>query len=167
MWIIVAASLSVTISIYDKKGNGMQFMNLRATPITVRLSTAGLMLLLNVAVGAQAQPQDAKQARPAAKSRNGWRQQKWCSNRGRWLCSRLQASGSRRRNRCPSPPWRATNIRVQLGPPILYTVRYDVAMQRPDKLRVIIPGDGPASEFYYDGKSMMAYAPAENLVAVA
>ena len=48
----------------------------------------------------------------------------------------------------------------QLGPPILYTVRYDVTMQRPDKLRVIIPGDGPASEFYYDGKSMMAYAPA-------
>jgi hypothetical protein len=40
-------------------------------------------------------------------------------------------------------------------------------MQRPDKLRVIIPGDGPASEFYYDGKSMMAYAPVENLVAVA
>ena len=55
----------------------------------------------------------------------------------------------------------------QLGPPILYTVRYDVAMQRPDKLRVLIPGDGPASEFYYDGKSMMAYAPKENLVAVA
>jgi hypothetical protein len=55
----------------------------------------------------------------------------------------------------------------QLGPPLIYTVRYDVTMQRPDKLRVIIPGDGPASEFYYDGKSMMAYAPAENLVAVA
>jgi len=55
----------------------------------------------------------------------------------------------------------------QLGPPILYTVRYDVAMQRPDKLRVIIPGDGPSSEFYYDGKTMMAYAPAENLVAIA
>jgi hypothetical protein len=55
----------------------------------------------------------------------------------------------------------------QLGPPILYSVRYDVTMQRPDKLRVIIPGDGPASEFYYDGKSIMAYAPVENLVAVA
>jgi hypothetical protein len=55
----------------------------------------------------------------------------------------------------------------QLGPPILYTVRYDVAMQRPDKLRVIIPGDGPSSEFYFDGKTMMAYAPAENLVAIA
>ena len=55
----------------------------------------------------------------------------------------------------------------QLGPPILYTVRYDVAMRRPDRLRVIIPGDGPASEFYYDGKSIMAFAPAENMVAIA
>jgi hypothetical protein len=40
-------------------------------------------------------------------------------------------------------------------------------MQRPDKLRVITSGDGPASEFYYDGKMMMAYAPAEDLVAIA
>ena len=55
----------------------------------------------------------------------------------------------------------------QLGPPILYTVRYDVTMQRPDKLRVIIPGDGPASEFYYNGKTITAYAPVENLAAVA
>ena len=55
----------------------------------------------------------------------------------------------------------------QLGPPIVYTSRYDVTMQRPDKLKVIMPGDGPASEFYYDGKTMMAFAPAENLVAVA
>ena len=55
----------------------------------------------------------------------------------------------------------------KLGPPIVYTSRYDVAMVRPDKLRVIMPGDGPASEFYYDGKAMLAFAPAENLVAVA
>jgi hypothetical protein len=55
----------------------------------------------------------------------------------------------------------------KLGPPIVYTTRYDVTMQRPDKLRILVPGDGPASEFYYDGKTMMAYAPAENLVAVA
>jgi hypothetical protein len=55
----------------------------------------------------------------------------------------------------------------KLGPPIVYTTRYDVTMRRPDKLRIIIPGDGPASEFYYDGKTVMAYAPAENLVAVA
>ena len=55
----------------------------------------------------------------------------------------------------------------KLGPPIVYTTRYDVTMQRPDKLKIVMPGDGPASEFYYDGKTMMAYAPAENLVAVA
>lgn len=55
----------------------------------------------------------------------------------------------------------------RLGPPIVYTVRYDVALQRPDKLRVIVPGDGPASEFYFDGRTMTAYAPAENLVAIA
>ena len=47
------------------------------------------------------------------------------------------------------------------------TTKSEVTLQRPDKLRVIMPGDGPASEFYYDGKKMMAYAPAENLVAVA
>ena len=40
-------------------------------------------------------------------------------------------------------------------------------MQRPDKLGILMPGDGPASEFYYDGKTMTAYAPVENLVAVA
>ncbi len=55
----------------------------------------------------------------------------------------------------------------KLGPPIVYTTRYDVTMQRPDKLRILMPGDGPASEFYYDGKTMTAYAPAENLAAVA
>src|SRR5215472_11760274 len=55
----------------------------------------------------------------------------------------------------------------KLGPPIVYSTRYDVTMQRPDKLRIIIPGDGPASEYYYDGKTATAYAPAENLAAVA
>jgi hypothetical protein len=55
----------------------------------------------------------------------------------------------------------------KFGPPVLYSVRYDVVMQRPDKLRVITPGDGPASEFYVDGKQMIAYAPAENLAAIA
>ncbi|HTN48137.1 MAG TPA: DUF2092 domain-containing protein [Burkholderiaceae bacterium] len=55
----------------------------------------------------------------------------------------------------------------KLGPPLVYTTRYDVLMQRPNKLRVIMPGDGPASEFYYDGKTMVAFAPVENLAAVA
>jgi hypothetical protein len=53
------------------------------------------------------------------------------------------------------------------GPALVYTMRYEVTMQRPDKLRILMPGDGPASEFYYDGRSMVAYAPAENLAAVA
>ena len=39
-------------------------------------------------------------------------------------------------------------------------------MKRPDKLRVITPGDGPAIEYYYDGKRMTAFAPAEKLAAV-
>ena len=52
------------------------------------------------------------------------------------------------------------------GAPLAYTTRYEVTLKRPDKLRVLMPADGPASDFYYDGKSMMAYAPAENLLAV-
>ena len=55
----------------------------------------------------------------------------------------------------------------RLGPPLVYTTKFEVLLQRPDKLRVITPGDGPASEFYYDGKTVTAYSPAENLVAVA
>ena len=53
------------------------------------------------------------------------------------------------------------------GPALVYTTRSDVALQRPDRLRVITPGDGPATEFYYDGKTMTAFAPAENLIASA
>ena len=53
------------------------------------------------------------------------------------------------------------------GHPLVYTMKSEVTMQRPDKLRVITPGDGAASEFYYDGKTMTAFAPAENFVAVA
>ena len=55
----------------------------------------------------------------------------------------------------------------RFGLPLLYTTRSEVTLQRPDKLRVITPGDGPATEFYYDGKMMTAFAPAESLVAIA
>jgi hypothetical protein len=55
----------------------------------------------------------------------------------------------------------------RLGTPLAYTTKSEVTVQRPDKLRVITAGDGPASEFYYDGKVMMAFEPAANLVAVA
>jgi hypothetical protein len=53
------------------------------------------------------------------------------------------------------------------GAPLVYANRSEVTLQRPDKLRVIQTGDGPASEIYYDGKVMMAFAPADNAVAVA
>jgi hypothetical protein len=55
----------------------------------------------------------------------------------------------------------------RIGPPLVYTTKSEVSMQRPDKLRVITSADGPPSEFYFDGKRMMAFAPQENLVAVA
>lgn len=55
----------------------------------------------------------------------------------------------------------------RFGPALVYTTKNEVTMQRPDKLKVVTPGDGPASDFYYDGKTIMAYAPKENLVAVA
>ncbi len=55
----------------------------------------------------------------------------------------------------------------RLGPPIVYSMRYDVALQRPDRLKIVVPGDGPVFEFGWDGREMVAFAPAENLVAVA
>ena len=55
----------------------------------------------------------------------------------------------------------------RFGPALVYTTRSEVTMQRPDKLKIVTPGDGPASEFYFDGKVMMAFSPKENLVAVA
>jgi hypothetical protein len=55
----------------------------------------------------------------------------------------------------------------RLGTPLAYMTKSDVILQRPDKLRVITSADGPASEFYYNGKTMVAFAPTENLVAIA
>jgi hypothetical protein len=53
------------------------------------------------------------------------------------------------------------------GQPLYYATLSEVALRRPNKLRVITPGDGPASDFCYNGRTIMAYAPAANLVAVA
>jgi hypothetical protein len=52
------------------------------------------------------------------------------------------------------------------GNPLASTTAYEVTLVRPDKLRIIMPGDGPAREYYYDGKTVTAFAPAENLAAV-
>jgi|ERR1700712_5104044 hypothetical protein len=55
----------------------------------------------------------------------------------------------------------------RLGPPLIYSTRSEVMVQRPNKLKVITVGDGPTSQFYYDGKTMMAYEPGQNLIASA
>jgi hypothetical protein len=52
------------------------------------------------------------------------------------------------------------------GQPLYYSTLSQVTVQRPNKLRVITPGDGPPSDFYYDGKTMTAYTPIADLVAV-
>lgn len=53
------------------------------------------------------------------------------------------------------------------GQPLFFSSISQVTLQRPDKLRVITLGDGTPDEFYYDGKSMMAYIPSAELVAIA
>lgn len=55
----------------------------------------------------------------------------------------------------------------RLGPALAYHTLANVTLQRPNKLQVLSPGDGPASEFYYNGKTLVAFAPTENLVAIA
>ncbi len=56
---------------------------------------------------------------------------------------------------------------ARTGQPLAYSSRFDVTLERPDKLRVLSPYDGPPSEFYNDGKTMMAYGPDSGLTAVA
>lgn len=56
---------------------------------------------------------------------------------------------------------------ARTGEPLLYMTLSQVVLQRPDKLRVMTLGDGPETEFYYDGKTAQAFEPAVNLVATA
>jgi hypothetical protein len=56
---------------------------------------------------------------------------------------------------------------ARTGEPLAYTTISEVAVQRPNMLRVITPGDGPPSEFVYDGRTMVAFSPQANLVAIA
>jgi hypothetical protein len=52
------------------------------------------------------------------------------------------------------------------GQPLFYATVSQVRVQRPNKLRVVTPGDGPPSEFYYNGKTITVYDPAAGLTAV-
>jgi len=53
------------------------------------------------------------------------------------------------------------------GHPLASATKYDVTMSRPDKLRIFTPGDGLDRRMYYDGKTVTAYAPKENIFASA
>jgi len=55
----------------------------------------------------------------------------------------------------------------RLGPPLLYASRADVALQRPDRMRIVSSGAGPRSEIYVNGTELSAWAPAEGLIARA
>ena len=76
-------------------------------------------------------------------------------------CAKLAAAGS-----MSFTALGAYEVPSLWGPPLIYGRIYEVTLQRPDKLRVITVGDGPRSEFYDDGKVIMSFHPAENLVAV-
>jgi hypothetical protein len=149
------------------KGHKMRSIKLRAKSLAGKLSAVGLMVAMYATMGTPAQAADAKPGKPVAAARTGSAKPTKMVLEAKAMD--LLKATSERLAAAKSMTFTAVasyEYPSQLGPPILYTVRYDVAMQRPDKLRVIIPGDGPASEFYYDGKTMMAFAPAENLVAV-
>ena len=112
-------------------------------------------------------PQRRRPRPPSRRRRRPRRTTRWCSSPRRWTCSRRLSARLAAAKSMSFTAVVGYEYPSKLGPAIVYTTRYDVTMQRPDKLRILMPGDGPASEFYYDGKAMMAYAPAENLAAVA
>jgi hypothetical protein len=55
----------------------------------------------------------------------------------------------------------------RLGPPLLYASRADVALQRPDRMRILSSGAGPRSEILVNGTELSAWSPAEGLIARA
>jgi len=51
------------------------------------------------------------------------------------------------------------------GQPLFYMVDSKVSLRRPDQLKVEVLGDGPRSDFYYDGKEFAVYFPEQGLLA--
>lgn len=56
---------------------------------------------------------------------------------------------------------------ARTGQPLAYMTLSHVTLQRPDRLRVLTPADGPPQEFYYNGKQIMAFSPKDDMVAIA
>jgi hypothetical protein len=61
----------------------------------------------------------------------------------------------------------AFDVPARNGQPLFYYTRSEVLLARPNKLRVIVPGDGPPSEFYFDGEAVAVLTPKEDLIALA
>lgn len=61
----------------------------------------------------------------------------------------------------------AFDVPARNGHPLFYTTRSEVLLVRPDKLRVTVPGDGPPSEFYFDGKKITMFQPYSDFIASA
>ncbi len=61
----------------------------------------------------------------------------------------------------------AFDVPARNGQPLFYYTQSDVLLARPNKLRVIASGDGPPSEFYFDGSAIAVLTPNEDLIAVA
>lgn len=61
----------------------------------------------------------------------------------------------------------AFDVPARDGQPLFYYSRSEVLLVRPNKLRVIVPGDGPPSEFYFDGSTVAVLRPKEDLIAIA
>ncbi len=128
------------------------------------LLAAGVVLAASFSFGQAAAPKPAPKKKPAPKAAPAPRP----TPETRALeilkasCAKLAAAGS-----LSFTALGAYEVPSLWGPPLIYGRIYEVALQRPDKLAVITVGDGPRTEFYDDGKIMMSFHPAENLVAVA
>src|SRR5690242_3059317 len=85
-----------------------------------------LMLVCGATIGAQAQPKSTKDAKPTAPAKMVLEPK--AMDLLKATCARLAAAKSMAFTAVASYEYPS-----QLGPPILYTVRYDVALQRPDK----------------------------------
>ena len=131
-----------------------------------RAGLLAISLLLAGSVHAQQSPSVAKAAKPAKTSSKAVAPKPIMESRAIDLLKAMsdRLAAARSMSFTAVVTYEAPS---RLGPALAYTTSFEVLMQRPDKLRVITLGDGPASEFYYDGKAMTAYAPAENLVATA
>jgi hypothetical protein len=60
----------------------------------------------------------------------------------------------------------AFDVPARNGQPLFYFTRSELLLVRPNKLRVIVPGDGPPSEFYFDGTKAAVFTPKTDLIAI-